>query len=90
MKKILLSEMSIEELADILSQTIFEKILPLVKDRDINDYLTREETAEILKVSLPTLRRYSVNGRIKSYRIGSRILYRRSDLPQSLKKVETL
>ncbi|MEK0414538.1 MAG: Helix-turn-helix domain [Bacteroidota bacterium] len=45
--------------------------------------LTRKEAAEYLNISLGTLHTHTKGGRIRGQRIGSRLLYRKSDLDNS-------
>lgn len=47
-------------------------------------YLTREEAANLLDVSLHTLNKWTKEGRVKGYRIGSRVRYVASELGNSL------
>lgn len=51
------------------------------------NYLTRKQTAEKLKVSLPTLNEYTKNGKINGYRFGVRVLYKQSEIEAALKNV---
>ena len=43
-------------------------------------FITRKETTKILGITLPTLRAWTVAGRIPSYRISSRVRYKRSEV----------
>jgi excisionase family DNA binding protein len=52
--------------------------------------LTRKETAEKLKISLPTLNDWSKRGLLKSYTIGGRVLYKANEIEQSLHQVKTV
>jgi excisionase family DNA binding protein len=52
--------------------------------------ITREEAAKFLRISLPTLSELSSKGEVVSYRLGGRVIYKQSDLTNSLKKVETI
>jgi excisionase family DNA binding protein len=52
-------------------------------------YLTRLEACKALKISLPTLSRYSELGLIPAKRIGNRILYSEEDLKEALKEIPT-
>lgn len=52
---------------------------PLSLD-DCGDLLTEEEAARVLRISRMTLYRMRRDGRIKSVRIGRRVLYRKADL----------
>ncbi len=46
--------------------------------------LTREETAEMLHVSLLTLHKYTKDGTLKPMRIGRRVLYRYGEILEML------
>jgi excisionase family DNA binding protein len=50
-----------------------------------DEYLTRQETADILKISLPTLSSYTKKGKLKSYRFGDIIRYKRVEVDAALK-----
>ena len=47
-------------------------------------YLTRKETADCLKITLPTLRTWTKSGKLKSYVIGRRVLYNPVEIRQAL------
>ncbi|NER10034.1 Helix-turn-helix domain-containing protein [Muriicola jejuensis] len=53
------------------------------------ELLTREETAEFLKVSMTTLWQWSRKGILPSYGIGNRVYYKRSELENTLVKLES-
>jgi len=44
------------------------------------EYLTRKETKDKLKISLPTLNEYTKRGILKSYRVGARVLYKQCEI----------
>jgi excisionase family DNA binding protein len=48
------------------------------------EWLTRQEVADLLKVDLSTLFNWNKKGRLVPYGIGHRVLYKRSDVEQSL------
>jgi excisionase family DNA binding protein len=50
-------------------------------------YLTREETAELLKITLPTIDKYTRAGIIRGSRVGTRVLYLESDIMESVKEI---
>ncbi|MFS4484221.1 helix-turn-helix domain-containing protein [Hyunsoonleella sp. 2307UL5-6] len=54
-------------------------------DREI--LLTREETAKLLSISLPTLWKYTKDDVIPAYRIGSKVRYKKSEILLALKKM---
>lgn len=49
-----------------------------------NDILTREETAKLLSISLPTLWNWTKKNILKSYGIGSRVYYKKDEVINSL------
>ena len=51
------------------------------------ELLTREETAEYLKISLSTLWHWSKKGILPSYGIGKRVYYKRSEVESSLIRI---
>jgi excisionase family DNA binding protein len=48
------------------------------------EYLTRQEVATILKVSLVTLSDWNKKGILKPYRLGNLIRYKRTEIDQAL------
>ena len=50
-------------------------------------YLTRNEVTELLKISLPTLWRWTKDNKLQSYFIGSRVLYKSDEVHNSLTKL---
>jgi len=52
-----------------------------------DSYITREEAANILRITLPTLHSYTMKGKIKGYRIGRRILYKKNEIEQSVASI---
>jgi len=54
------------------------------------ELLTRKETAEFLGITLPTLNDWTKKQVIKGYRIGARVRYKKIDILDALKQIETL
>ena len=73
----------------VVREEINEALLPLSncseKDPEI---ITRHKAAEILSISLNTLHDWTVRGILQSYRIGTRIRYKKEDVFNALKEVE--
>ena len=53
------------------------------------EYLTRKQTSALLGVSLVTLSEWTKEGKVKGYRIGSRIRFKRHEIEQSLLTIKT-
>lgn len=70
-------------------QSIVEKVVqeqqakhhkPIVETQ----YLSRHEVCKILRISLPTLHEWTKLSILKSYRLGSRIYYKSSEIDKAL------
>lgn len=72
-----------EEFKNQLLVGISEIIRKQVNSKNSDDLLTRKQAAKHLSISLPTLRSYVKRGLIIEQRIGSRVLYKKTDLLKS-------
>jgi excisionase family DNA binding protein len=91
MKQIILYGITLEELLLHIEQLIDAKLNIKSKQNEKETlYITRKEVAKLLKISLPTLHDYTKMGWLKSYRIGNRVLYKESDVIQSIENVSAL
>ncbi len=52
------------------------------------ELLTRNQTAKLLGITLPTLRKYTCDGLIPGYRIGTRVRYKRSEVIGALQAIQ--
>lgn len=86
MTEILLNGINLNELLDKIGQLIDTKIgdiqQPTGKNR--SSLISRKEVATLLQISLPTLNDWTKSGLLNSYRIGTRVLYKREEVEQSL------
>lgn len=86
MENILLSPID----ADILIHRIAEKTVELLKKntKEKNalpeEFISRKQALEFLKVTSATLWRWEKDGKVKSHGIGSKRYYKRSELEDSL------
>ncbi len=48
------------------------------------EYLTREETAQLLSITTVTLWRWTNRGTLQSYGIGNKVYYKRKEIEESL------
>ena len=53
------------------------------------EYLTSRETQALLRISAPTLRKYSKSLQLKRYKIGSALRYCKQEVLQSLQSIHT-
>lgn len=81
---------------DRLLDDLTERILIATKQHSVenepkpienkDDLITRQETAKILGVTLPTLHTWTVRGKLTSYHIGTRVRYKRVEVMNALVK----
>ncbi len=88
---VIIQNVTPDDLKNIISNAVEDKIASLLPQRKVsNDYLTRQETASLLRISLPTLNDFTKRGLITGHRIGSRVLYSRDLIESSLKEIESI
>ncbi len=90
-KTIEIQEITVDELADKVSDKLLNKIkhyLDALQTNENEVYLTRQETAGFLKISTTTLWHWTNKGKIKSYGIGNRRYYNKQEIISLLKKNE--
>ena len=92
MDNIILSPIQRNELVSEIAHEVISGIKELLGDpqKPVQEdrYITRKETAELLKVSLVTLSHWTKRSILKSYKIGSRVLYKRSEVIDALREIE--
>ncbi len=84
MKTQILFTFSEEEFKQMFTEVI-KAALSEIKIEVVEDkIMTRQEVADYLRISLPTLHDYMKKGRIPFYRINSRIRFKKKDLDKLL------
>lgn len=87
MKTIVVRELEVNELVEMICSKLKAEITDRLPEKEVNEeYLTRNETSKFLKISLPTLSKYCQDGRIKSYRIGRSIRFKKTEIEQLIDK----
>ena len=89
MNHIQIENLSKEEFKELLQEAVkveIEKNQP--EDPSGQEYLSRKQTAKMLGISLPTLHQWTMEGRIKAYRIGRLVRYKRADVHSALNSVQ--
>jgi excisionase family DNA binding protein len=84
---VLIQGISLDDLRELIYECLERKAVnnnPCNMDLEGDELLTRKDAAELLHISLPTLLERTKDGTLTSYRVGSRILYKRSELEASL------
>lgn len=71
-----------KEIQEIIEKAFRKELIENLKEpiQELEIFLTRKETTKILGITLPTLRAWTIAGKIPAYRISSRIRYKRSEV----------
>jgi excisionase family DNA binding protein len=86
----LIENITAEDLTKAFRSIIQEELSRLNPQETAPRYLSRQEVADLLKISLPTLNEYTRTGIIKGSRIGSRVLYEEASVREAVKEIPTL
>ncbi len=81
--KIEIQDITVDELTELIAYKLLTKIERFINDsknKKDDILLTRKETVEYLKISLPTLYSWTKLGILKSFRIGSRVYYNKAQI----------
>ena len=93
-ENVLLSAIPLEQLRVVISEAVGSELSKHFTDlkppNPATELLTRKEAAKLLSISLPTLLDFTKSGKIIGYRIGTRVRYKRSELEQSLKQIQSV
>jgi excisionase family DNA binding protein len=71
-------------------QQLAEELAPLLqsnttnKDEE-NEFISIEETCELLRLNKTSIWKHTKSGKLKSYGIGNRVLYKRSEVLEAVK-----
>lgn len=83
-----LNDITPEELANIILAGVraeLKEFKSQLAPPQTEDYISRQDVGGIFNVSLVTVDNWTKKGRLKGYRIGNRIRYKRAEIDQSLK-----
>ena len=81
---------SINDLKSLISEAVAENVRHLQPPQAEPELLTRGQVAQILGISLPTLNDWTKRGLLPALKIGSRVRYRKHQVYDSLKEIETI
>lgn len=85
-----LHNVSPQELAVLLEQILSDKLNDLKQQfipKPSIELLTRHEVSKLFKVDISTVHNWTKRGVIESYSVGSRIYYKRTEIENSLIKL---
>ncbi len=85
-----LHNLSKEELSDFFKD--LKKQLEEIKDnfqpKEPEEYLTRSEVADILKIDVSSVHNWTKKGILQRYGIGHRVYYKRSEVEESITQLK--
>lgn len=87
--EIILNGYTLEQVAE----KIAEKLATLLQPQQVaqvepsNDLLTRDEVCKLLNFNKTSLWKHTKSGRLKSYGIGNRVLYKKSEVLEAVKPI---
>jgi len=92
MEALFLQGITIQGIENIIEEKL-RKVLSENSNSDykkppVSNYLSRKQTASLLHISLVTLASLTSSGRLKSYRIGKRVLYRQDEVEEALTEIK--
>lgn len=81
-----------EEIIRAITEGVLNEIKKnlIEKPTPSTQFLSRKETASLLGISLVSLNSYSKRSILKSYRIGNRVLYKKSEVEESVTLVRSV
>ncbi|MCW2120547.1 helix-turn-helix domain-containing protein [Flavobacterium sp. 7A] len=86
MNQILIQGYTIEQLAEAL-KPLFETQTPLEQQQLENPLLTRDEVCKLLSFNKTSLWKHTKSGKLKSYGIGNKVFYKRSEVLEAVKPI---
>lgn len=87
--QILLQGITLEQLNQCLLEGVDVRLRELNDKSELEplQYLTRQEVAQKLSISLPTLHNWVKKNVLKAYRIGNRVYFKSDEIDQSLRPI---
>lgn len=85
--QILFQGCTFNELANSIAG-ILQNQTPVQNQSQESDLISRDEVCEILHFNKTTLHKHTKSGRLQSYSIGNRVLYKRSEILAAVKPLK--
>lgn len=86
----LIENITADDLTKVFRAILKEELSHLNPQETTPKFLTRQEVANLLKISLPTLNEYTRTGIIKGSRVGTRVLYDEASIKEAVKTIPAL
>lgn len=65
-------------------QKQLETLKSYFQPKEPTEYLSRQETADFLKIDLSTLHNYTKKGKLKAWGLGNRVFYKRHEIEAAI------
>lgn len=79
---------ALQSFISVVAETVVNRINERHEESSTPKYMTREQAARALNISLPTLKKYTEEGVLQSKRLGGRVLYDPDDIKQALNGID--
>lgn len=92
MTQILLNGVSLNQLLEQIGQLIDRRLGSSATQqtkKERSEFISRQEVAKLLMISLPTLNEYTKLGWLHSYKLGKRVLYKQDEVLSCVDRVAT-
>jgi excisionase family DNA binding protein len=76
-----------KEIVNELINSLLPKLSKEFQPKTPTEFLSRTEVAKLLKVDISTIHNWTKKGKIISYGIGGRVLYKRSEILSAIVKL---
>ena len=84
--QIFLNGITIEQLAEAIAPLLQPQIIKQLEP--VNDLLTRVAVCKLLSITKVTLWKHTKAGKLKSYGIGNRVMYKRNEVLEAVKPLK--
>lgn len=84
--QIFLNGITLQELAKAIAPLL--QTAPNLQEAHLSDLITRDEACKILSINKTSLWKHTKSGKLKSYGIGNRVLYKRSEIMEAVKPLK--
>lgn len=84
---ILLQDITPEEFQNIILEGVKKQLEQLKRDfqpKQPNEYMTRQEVANMLKIDLSSIYNWTKKGKLTPYGIGGRVYYKRQEIEEAI------
>lgn len=86
-KQIIIQGKTTEEFYADLKSVVTEVLQELKSNTNEQDYLTREEVCQLLNINLTTLWKHTKSNRLKKYKLGRKVFYKKHEVLEAIKNI---